>query len=105
MFARYRNSYLSYFLMYLFWYLAWALSAQFISVYLLGKGFSAAETSLVVSGAALASMVAQPLIGAVGDAFDVKRVNYVLFGLTILGAVLFINCSSFVPVLLVHTVF
>lgn len=105
MFARYRNSYLSYFLMYLFWFLAWALSAQFISVYLLGKGFSAAETSLVVSGAALASMVAQPLIGAVGDAFDVKRVNYVLFGLTILGAVLFINCSSFVPVLLVHTVF
>jgi hypothetical protein len=47
--ARYKNSYLSYFLMYLFWYLSWALSAQFISVYLLGKGFSAAQVALVVS--------------------------------------------------------
>ena len=102
MLARYKNSYLSYFLMYLSWYLGWALSAQFISVYLLGKGFSAAETSLVVSGAALASMAAQPLIGAAGDAFNIKRVNYVLFGLTILGAVLFINCNSFVPVLLAY---
>jgi hypothetical protein len=35
--------------MYLFWYLSWALSAQFISVYLLGKGFSAAQVALVVS--------------------------------------------------------
>lgn len=48
--SRYKNSYLSYLLMYLFWYLSWALSAQFISVYLLGKGFSAAEVALVVSG-------------------------------------------------------
>ena len=100
--VRYKNSYLSYFLMYLFWYLAWALSAQLISVYLLGKGFSAAQTSLVVSGAALASMAAQPLIGAAGDAYDVKRVNYVLFGLTILGAVMFVLSDAFVPVLLAY---
>ncbi len=96
----YRNSYLSYFLMYLFWYLAWALSSQLISVYLLGRGFSAAQASLVVSGAALATMAAQPLIGAAGDRYDIKRVNYVLFGLTIVGAVLFVLSSSFVAALL-----
>lgn len=100
--ARYKNSYLSYFLMYLFWYLSWALSAQFISVYLLGKGFSAAQVALVVSGASLATMAAQPLIGAMGDRYDVKRVNYVLFGLTILGAVLFVLSNAFIPVLLAY---
>ena len=100
--SRYKNSYLSYLLMYLFWYLSWALSAQFISVYLLGKGFSAAQVALVVSGASLATMAAQPLIGAMGDKYDVKRVSYVLFGLTILGAVLFMLSDAFVAVLLAY---
>lgn len=95
----YKNSYLSYFLMYLFWYLSWALAGQLVSVYLLGKGFSAAEVALVVSGASLATMAVQPLIGAAGDRYDVKRVNYVLFGLTILGGVLFMLSESFVAVL------
>ena len=53
--SRHKNSYLSYLLMYLFWHLSWALSTQFISVYLLGKGFSAAQVALVVSGASLAT--------------------------------------------------
>ena len=100
--SRYKNSYLSYLLMYLFWYLSWALSAQFISVYLLGKGFSAAEVALVVSGASLATMAAQPLIGAMGDKYDVKRASYVLFDLTILGAVLFMLSDAFVAVLLAY---
>lgn len=100
--SRYKNSYLSYLLMYLFWYLSWALSAQFISVYLLGKGFSAAQAALVVSGASLATMAAQPLIGAMGDKYDIKRVSYVLFGLTILGAVLFMLSDAFVAVLLAY---
>jgi len=100
--TRYRNSYLSYFFMYLFWYLAWALSAKLISVYLLGKGFTATECSLIVTGAFVASMAVQPIIGSAGDRFDVKRVNYVLFGLTILGAALFVLSAGLIPTLLAY---
>lgn len=94
MLKRYKNSYLSYFLMYNFYYLSWAVFSALISVYLLDKGFKASEVSLVVSTSFFASMVFQPFIGMLSDRFDVKKVNFILFGLAALGGFAFMFASS-----------
>ena len=98
MLKRYKNSYLSYFLMYNFYYLSWALFSALISVYLLGKGFKASEVSLVVSTSFFASMVFQPFIGMLSDRFDVKKVNFILFGLAALGGFAFMFASSLITI-------
>lgn len=94
MLKRYKSSYLSYFLMYNFYYLSWAVFSALISVYLLDKGFKASEVSLVVSTSFFASMVFQPFIGMLSDRFDVKKVNFILFGLAALGGFAFMFASS-----------
>ena len=98
MLKRYKNSYLSYFLMYNFYYLSWAVFSALISVYLLDKGFKASEVSLVVSTSFFASMVFQPFIGMLSDRFDVKKVNFVLFGLAALGGFAFMFASSLITI-------
>lgn len=98
MLKRYKNSYLSYFLMYNFYYLSWAVFSALISVYLLDKGFKASEVSLVVSTSFFASMVFQPFIGMLSDRFDVKKVNFVLFGLAALGGFVFMFASSLITI-------
>lgn len=98
MLKRYKNSYLSYFLMYNFYYLSWAVFSALISVYLLGKGFKASEVSLVVSTSFFASMVFQPFIGMLSDRFDVKKVNFILFGLAALGGFAFMFASSLITI-------
>ena len=98
MLKRYKNSYLSYFLMYNFYYLSWAVFSALISVYLLGKGFKASEVSLVVSTSFLTSMIFQPVIGMLSDRFDVKKVNFVLFGLAALGGFAFMLANSLITI-------
>lgn len=98
MLKRYKSSYLSYFLMYNFYYLSWAVFSALISVYLLDKGFRASEVSLVVSTSFFASMVFQPFIGMLSDRFDVKKVNFILFGLATLGGFAFMFASSLITI-------
>lgn len=100
MLKRYKNSYLSYFLMYNFYYLSWAVFSALISVYLLDKGFKASEVSLVVSTSFLASMIFQPAIGMLSDCFDVKKVNFVLFGLAALGGLAFMFADSLIAIII-----
>lgn len=103
LFVRYKNSYLSYFLMYNFYYLSWALFASLISVYLMGKGCSATQVSLVVSGSFLASMIAQPFIGSLSDRFDPKKVNTVMFTMAVAGGILFMMSQSFWMILISYS--
>lgn len=98
MLKRYKNSYLSYFLMYNFYYLSWAVFSALISVYLLDKGFKASEVSLVVSTSFFASRVFQPFIGMLSDRFNVKKVNFILFGLATLGGFAFMFASSLITI-------
>lgn len=100
MLKRYKNSYLSYFLMYNFYYLSWAVFSALISLYLLDKGFKASEVSLVVSTSFLASMIFQPVIGMLSDCFDVKKVNFVLFGLAALGGLAFMFADSLIAIII-----
>ena len=100
MLKRYKNSYLSYFLMYNFYYLSWAVFSALISVYLLDKGFKASEVSLVVSTSFLTSMFFQPVIGMLSDRFDVKKVNFVLFGLAAIGGLAFMFADSLIAIII-----
>lgn len=100
MLKRYKNSYLSYFLMYNFYYLSWAVFSALISVYLLDKGFKASEVSLVVSTSFLTSMIFQPVIGMLSHRFDVKKVNFVLFGLAALGGFAFMFANSLIAIII-----
>ncbi|WP_277820837.1 MFS transporter [Dubosiella muris] len=92
--AGYKNSYFSYFLMYNFYYLSWALFSVLISVYLLDRGYRASDVSLVVSGSFLASLLTQPLIGSLTDRYDAKKLNLALFGIAMIGAVLFLMADT-----------
>lgn len=100
MLKQYKNSYLSYFLMYNFYYLSWAVFSALISVYLLDKGFKASEVSLVVSTSFLTSMFFQPVIGMLSDRFDVKKVNFVLFGLAAIGGLAFMFADSLIAIII-----
>ncbi len=59
--------------MFAFYYLSYALFSTLIAVYLMDKGYKAAEVSFVVSASLICSMIAQPLIGSLNDRFN-KRV-------------------------------
>lgn len=85
--ARYTNSYLSYVLMYLFYNISFALFSAMISVYLIGKGYSASDVSLCVSVGSLSAMVTQPIIGGLTDRFGMRPVNLTMFGIVCLAAV------------------
>ena len=85
--ARYTNSYLSYVLMYLFYNISFALFSAMLSVYLIGKGYSASDVSLCVSVGSLSAMVTQPIIGSLTDRFGMRPVNLTMFGIVCLAAV------------------
>ena len=84
--ARYTNSYLSYVLMYLFYNISFALFSAMISVYLIGKGYSASDVSLCVSVGSLSAMITQPIIGGLTDRFGMRPVNLTMFGIVCLAA-------------------
>ena len=85
--ARYTNSYLSYVLMYLFYNISFALFSAMLSVYLIGKGYSASDVSLCVSVGSLSAMITQPIIGGLTDRFGMRPVNLTMFGIVCLAAI------------------
>lgn len=99
MFKKLRNSYLSYFLMINFYYLSWALFSSFISVYLLGKGLTTSQVSLIVSISFLVSMIFQPMIGELCDTKGVKFIG-VLFILAAIGGLLFSFSTHFITMMI-----
>ena len=93
--AKYTNSYLSYVILFFFYDLAFAFFSALISVYLIGKGYSASQVSLLISIAALANMVTQPIIGSLTDKYGMRPVNMVMFAATCVSAALFVVAPNF----------
>ena len=100
--ARYTNSYLSYVILFFFYDLAFALFSALISVYLIGKGYSASQVSLLISVASLANMVTQPVIGNLTERFGMRPVNMVLFGASCLAAGLFVIAPNFAIIVIAY---
>lgn len=99
MLKKLRNSYFSYFLMINFYYLSWALFSSFISVYLLGKGLTTSQVSIIVSVSFLVSMIFQPMIGELCDKKGVKFIG-VLFILASIGGLLFSFSNCFITMMI-----
>ena len=102
--ARYTNSYLSYVILFFFYDLAFALFSALISVYLIGKGYSASQVSLLISVASLANMVTQPIIGNLTERFGMRPVNMVLFGASCLAAGLFVIAPNFAIIVIAYAI-
>ena len=100
--ARYTNSYLSYVILFFFYDLAFALFSALISVYLIGKGYSASQVSLLISPASLANMVTQPIIGNLTERFGMRPVNMVLFGASCFAAGLFVMAPNFAIIVIAY---
>lgn len=97
-----RNSYFSYFLMINFYYLSWALFSSFISVYLLGKGLTTSQVSIIVSVSFLVSMIFQPMIGELCDKKGVKFIG-ILFILAAIGGILFSYSNHFITMMISYS--
>ncbi len=93
--AKYTNSYASYVILFFFYDLAFALFSALISVYLIGKGYSASQVSLLISVASLANMLTQPIIGSLTDRFGIRVVNMTMFAATCVAAGLFVIAPNF----------
>ena len=93
--AKYTNSYASYVILFFFYDLAFAFFSALISVYLIGKGYSASQVSMCISVAALANMVTQPVIGSLTDKYGMRPVNMVMFAATCISAALFVIAPNF----------
>ena len=91
---KFQNSYFVYFLMYNFYFLSLSLFSTLISVYMLDKGYTAGQVSIVVSASFFSSMLAQPIMGMLNDTLGIKRVSLVSFGLIILGAIFFMQADN-----------
>jgi OHS family lactose permease-like MFS transporter len=72
--------------MYLFYNISFALFSAMISVYLIGKGYSASDVSLCVSVGSLSAMITQPIIGGLTDRFGMRPVNLTMFGIVCVAA-------------------
>lgn len=86
----FRNSYPAYLLLYCFYFMSTALFTTLISVYLLGKDYSASQVSTVVSIAFFLSMMTQPLFGYVNERFGIIKMTILSLGLLLLGVCGFI---------------
>ena len=100
--ARYTNSYLSYVILFFFYDLAFALFSALISVYLIGKGYSASQVSLLISAASLANMVTQPIIGNLTERFGMRPVNMALFAASCFAAGLFVMAPNFAIIVIAY---
>ncbi|GAD43087.1 MFS transporter [Streptococcus anginosus] len=94
MFRKFQNSYFAYFLMYDFYFLSYSLFSTLISVYMLDKGYSASQVSLVVSVSFFSSMIVQPIMGVLNDAIGIKKVTIYSFLLIIVGAICFMQANN-----------
>lgn len=94
MFRKFQNSYFAYSLMYNFYFLAYALFSTLISVYMLDKGYSASQVSLVVSASFFSSMIVQPLMGILNDKIGIKKVTIYSFLLINIAAIFFMQANN-----------
>ncbi|SCQ07492.1 galactoside permease [Streptococcus anginosus] len=94
MFRKFQNSYFAYFLMYNFYFLSYSLFSTLISVYMLDKGYSASQVSLVVSASFFSSMLVQPIMGVLNDAIGIKKVTIYSFLFIIVGAIFFMQANN-----------
>ena len=94
MFKKFQNSYFAYFLMYNFYFLSYSLFSTLISVYMLDKGYSASQVSLVVSASFFSSMIVQPLMGILNDKIGIKKVTIYSFLLINIAAIFFMQANN-----------
>ena len=94
MFRKFQNSYFAYFLMYNFYFLSYSLFSTLISVYMLDKGYSASQVSLVVSASFFSSMIVQPLMGILNDKIGIKKVPIYSFLLINIAAIFFMQANN-----------
>ena len=94
MFRKFQNSYFAYFLMYNFYFLSYSLFSTLISVYMLDKGYSASQVSLVVSASFFSSMIVQPLMGILNDKIGIKKVTIYSFLLINIAAIFYMQANN-----------
>ena len=81
----FRNSYTAYMLLYSFYFMSTSLFTTLISVYLMGKHYSATQVSTLVSVAFFLSMVAQPFFGYINERFGIVKMTTFSLSLIIGG--------------------
>lgn len=84
---KFHNSYAAYMLLYSFYFMSNSLFTTLISVYLMGKHYSATQVSTLVSVAFFLSMITQPFFGYINERFGIVKMTTFSLGL-ILGGVL-----------------
>ena len=82
---KFHNSYAAYMLLYSFYFMSTSLFTTLISVYLMGKHYSATQVSTLVSVAFFLSMVAQPFFGYINERFGIVKMTTFSLGLIIGG--------------------
>ena len=82
---KFHNSYAAYMLLYSFYFMSTSLFTTLISVYLMGKHYSATQVSTLVSIAFFLSMIAQPFFGYINERFGIVKMTTFSLGLIIGG--------------------
>ena len=82
---KFHNSYAAYMLLYSFYFMSTSLFTTLISVYLMGKHYSATQVSTLVSVALFLSMIAQPFFGYINERFGIVKMTTFSLSLIIGG--------------------
>ena len=82
---KFHNSYAAYLLLYSFYFMSTSLFTTLISVYLMGKHYSASQVSTLVSVAFFLSMIAQPFFGYINERFGIVKMTTFSLSLIIGG--------------------
>ena len=82
---KFHNSYAAYMLLYSFYFMSTSLFTTLISVYLMGKHYSATQVSTLVSVAFFLSMIAQPFFGYINERFGIVKMTTFSLGLILSG--------------------
>ena len=82
---KFHNSYAAYLLLYSFYFMSTSLFTTLISVYLMGKHYSATQVSTLVSIAFFLSMIAQPFFGYINERFGILKMTTFSLGLILSG--------------------
>ena len=91
----FRNSYPAYLFLYWFYFMSTALFTTLISVYLIGRQYSASQVSNLVSTAFFLSMLAQPLFGYINERFGIVKITTLSLVVIMAGVAGFIWASNY----------
>ena len=100
----YKGSYLSYFLMYFFYFFSLAFFSGYISVYLMDKGYTATQVSMVVSCSYITAMIIQPIVGYLNDHYNQKKVNTIILLLSCVLGITFILVDHIYLIALIYSI-